>query len=411
MALLTDSMANGTLLETGLQHKLVIDGIAQPYPVYKIRLDQLFYNPHNDRIATWMSKYRSENGGDSLEALERDDFNTIVEKFIIDSNSDAIRQTTNNIKLLGQRVPAIVLDNGLIIDGNRRFTCLRKLSNDDARFNWIEAIVLPESIASDQKRIKILELTIQHGEEEKVGYDPIDRLVGIYFDVIKNGLLSEEEYAKYINASLPEVRKMVIQATLMNDFLSFADAEEKYYLARELGIYGPLVEIPAILKNCADEDEQEIVKNAIFANLIVAPQGDMTRFVRKFKSILKSPFAKEFLEWESELAINVIDKLNALDEVTISTIREDIRSDNHLVDSMSNAVDVFEAKAKGDRVLAAPIDNILAAADLLDRVDTMIMAHLKDDDQKKAIRALHGIVERSEQIMTNMDSIEGLYAD
>lgn len=43
----------GTLIQlTKLSRKMTIEGVAKAYPVYRIRLDQLFYNDQNDRIAT-----------------------------------------------------------------------------------------------------------------------------------------------------------------------------------------------------------------------------------------------------------------------------------------------------------------------------------------------------------------------
>ena len=52
MNLIKDGLQNKTVIRTSLTRKLTIDGMTNPYPVYKIRLDQLFYNDQNDRIAT-----------------------------------------------------------------------------------------------------------------------------------------------------------------------------------------------------------------------------------------------------------------------------------------------------------------------------------------------------------------------
>lgn len=62
MALLTEGIERGNVRETGRVSKLTIDGISQNYKVYQIRLDELYFNPQNDRIRTWMSSYES-NGG------------------------------------------------------------------------------------------------------------------------------------------------------------------------------------------------------------------------------------------------------------------------------------------------------------------------------------------------------------
>ena len=125
--------------ETELSKKLTIDGTTKAYPVYKIRLDQLYYNNQNDRIATWISRYNAEKG-----TIEEDspDYNNIIHEMIKESNEDAFKKTKNNIRDFEQRESGVVLKDGRIIDGNRRFTCLRELSREDAKFNWFDAVIL-----------------------------------------------------------------------------------------------------------------------------------------------------------------------------------------------------------------------------------------------------------------------------
>ena len=45
---------------TGANHKIVIDGKPEMYPVYSIKLEFLRYNVQNDRIASWISRYKAE---------------------------------------------------------------------------------------------------------------------------------------------------------------------------------------------------------------------------------------------------------------------------------------------------------------------------------------------------------------
>ena len=170
--------------KTNLSRKLTIGGKTAAYPVYRIRLDQLFYNDQNDRIATWITQYRNETGNVPLPELSREAYNDIIERFIIDSNPSAIEKTKNNIALVNQREPGVVLADGRIIDGNRRFTCLRLLQKEDRSIRCMEAVILDSSIKTDQKQIKMLELAIQHGEEQRVDYNLIDMAIGAYHDIV-----------------------------------------------------------------------------------------------------------------------------------------------------------------------------------------------------------------------------------
>lgn len=400
MDLLRQVDSNGNVQLTQLSHKLTIDGQSRAYQVYRIRLDQLHYNRQNDRIATWISQYRAEHDGMLPDEDDLETYNEIIEGFITNSNEEAIRKTANNIKLFDQRVPAVVLSNGLIIDGNRRFTCLRRLAREDLRFNWIEAVILPAAVADDPKRIKLLELAIQHGEEGKVNYDPIDRLVGVYNDVVHDRLLTVEEYARGTNTSTRDVQKMVQQAGYMVEFLEFINAPGHFYLARELSLAGPFAELPGIMRCCSDEEEEETVRQIVYANLIVEPAGDPTRFVRKMKRILKSPVAKEFIESEDDLTVYVAERISQIPDVNASSIRDEIRADHELVKTFADTMNEADAKAKGIKVLSTPLDSILQASELLNDVDVAILDHLKPSDLKRATRALNMITVRVDEIRT-----------
>ena len=85
--------------KTTLSRKLTLGGVTNAYPVYRVRLDQLFYNDQNDRIATWITQYKNDTSNISFSELSREEYNKIIEQFIIDSNPAAIEKTKNNINI------------------------------------------------------------------------------------------------------------------------------------------------------------------------------------------------------------------------------------------------------------------------------------------------------------------------
>ena len=76
--------------ETEISKKLTIDGTTKTYPVYRIRLDQLYYNDQNDRIATRISKYNAENGNIDVDSPN---YNEIIHEMIKEDNPDAFKKT------------------------------------------------------------------------------------------------------------------------------------------------------------------------------------------------------------------------------------------------------------------------------------------------------------------------------
>lgn len=364
---------------TGANHKIVIDGKPEMYPVYSIKLDYLRYNVQNDRIASWISRYKAEHGESAFNELDVAACNDIIEGFIVDSNKDAIDKMQRSIALRSQERPGVVLADGLIVDGNRRFTCLRRLAANNPSFGWFEAVILPESLGNDSKKIKMLELSIQHGEEEKVGYDPVDRLVGIYNDIISSNLLSKEEYAQCIGVEPKELEKEIVKARYMNEFLEFANAKDQFHLARELKVAGVINDLQGVLKKCKSDDQEEDVKNIVFANMIAEPQGDIVRFVRKMKPILEGPDADRFIERENELAFEVAERLKSKEVVTSTDIAE-IRDDVQLATAFREVMESAENTTKMNKALKSPSLSIIRAIKDLDQVEESTFGLLPADE-------------------------------
>lgn len=364
---------------TGANHKIVIDGKPEMYPVYSIKLDHLRYNVQNDRIASWISRYKAEHGEDAFNELDVAACNDIIEGFIVDSNKGAIDKTQRSIALRSQERPGVVLADGLIVDGNRRFTCLRRLAAENPSFGWFEAVILPESLGNDSKKIKMLELSIQHGEEEKVGYDPVDRLVGIYNDIISSNLLSKEEYAQCIGVEPRELEKEIIKARYMSEFLEFANAKDQFHLARELKVAGVINDLQGVLKKCKSDEQEEDVKNIVFANMIAEPQGDIVRFVRKMKPILEGPDADRFIERENELAFEVAERLKNKEVVTSTDIAE-IRDDVQLATAFREVMESAENTTKMNKALKSPSLSIIRAIKDLDQVEESTFGLLPADE-------------------------------
>ncbi len=409
MALTKEGIERGNVQETGRASKLTIDGVSQDYLVYRIRLDELYFNPQNDRIATYVSAHVAGGGSIEPSLAERASYNDKLAEFIRQSNPEALKKTRNNIKLFGQQVPAIVLEDGRLIDGNRRFTCLRDLAKEDEQFNWIEAMILPMSVASSPKRVKQLELAIQFGQEGKVEYNPIDRLVGVYNDILKNRLLTPEEYAKCSNIGIREVNDLIKRARLMSDFLSFCNCPNDYHLARELEINGTLLEMPRLMKKCADDDEAEDLKTAIFANILAGPQSDFNRYIRRFKPILESPAAPAFIAHELDLAADVSDRLEKMEEVTLESIRDEIRADSSLVQRFNAVFDNASESAKADKVLSTPVENVESADSLLDSVDVSLLPRLGDEDRSLMARKLKQISAHASDLLAELGESEGAH--
>lgn len=375
------------VIPTDYTRKLTIDGVTQPYPVYRIKLECLYYNDQNDRIATWLSKFKSDHPDFGVDSP---DYNKEIHKMIVESNPDAFKKTKKNIGLYNQREPGVILMDGRIIDGNRRFTCLRELSEEDDKFGYFEAVILPHSYDNEngKKIIKALELTIQHGTDKQVDYDPINKLVGIYRDLIEDGhAFTIKEYARYIDQKESKVQEFVDIANLMIDYLDFLNAPKQFYIAVEHNINGPLHEMQTILKKITDEEQKEEMKKAMFSTILFL-SGDITREVRKYRPIVNSGITEDFYEEQSAIVDMVTDKIIDIDgPVTPTSLGAQVTNDTALRERIQTSLDNEYDRVGSANTRAAPIRLVEQAIGKIDAIDEVALeiADRKDELREKLV--------------------------
>ena len=398
MNLLKEGIEQKAVIKTVITRKLTIDGLTKAYPVYQVRLDWLFYNDQNDRIATWISQYKSEHDGKIPDASDRAAYNDIIDAFIVASNPEAIQKTQKNIELVEQREPGVVLADGRIIDGNRRFTCLRRLAQKNGHFNYFETVILDRNIENNAKQIKMLELSIQHGEESKVDYNPVDRLVGIYNDIVDTHLLSVEEYARTTNESEADVKRRVEIAKLMVEFLEFINAPKQFYIARDMQITTTLEELLKLMNKCQTEEEKDELKIVVFNHILIHTSTDMTPFVRKFKSIIGSAYQEEFLKEQKELAMKVVEALPPVGKVNTTVIREVVRPQSEVKEEIDRSVEKAITKVRKTETRNRPIQLAEKATDFIESIDLNILQKMNDNE----INRLKHQLSKLEEVITHV---------
>ena len=169
---------------------------------------------------------------------------------------------------------------------------------------------------------------------QKILNNPVDRLVGVYNDVIDSKLLTVAEYARSTNETEAEVQKRIEVANLMVEFLEFINAPKQFYVARDMQVAATFEELPALLKKCRTTDDKEDMKIAVFTNILMKNSGEMRNFIRGLKTIIGSEYQQEFLAEQQELAMRVVDSLRSerstrIRSATISGRRQ--RSPTHSI--------------------------------------------------------------------------------
>ena len=334
--------------KTTLTKRLTIGGKTKDYPVYKFPLEYLYYNDQNGRINTVYHQYISNHGKLTPEIGESK-YNEIFEKFIFESKKQALKDTQISISEKGQQEPGVILSDGRVIDGNRRFTALRRIQRDTNIKQYFEAVILSFDIKNrlDEKKIKELELDLQLGREERVSYDPIDRIFDVYNTIKVQKLMTPEEYKKASGAgNTKRINKDLRLADLIIKFLSIIAPNEnpidKFYLARELKLDGPLEDIERTI-NKLKKDKETITQNVLTILAVQIAKSevgdrDITRKIRDVKyNILDNPEMKEhFISATDEHVDNIIDffESNPIDKAS------------DLKNNLNNNLEIAEVSSK-----------------------------------------------------------------
>ena len=366
--------------KTTLTRKITYAGKTVRYPVYKVRLDALYYNDQNDRIATWITQYESENGRDSLSELNTDIYNRIIENFICDSNPDAIQKTQKNIGLVGQREPGVTLADGRIVDGNRRFTCLRRIQRMQEAPVYFETVIMDMDIREDKKQIKLLELAIQHGEEKKVDYDMIDFAIGTYRDVVQTKLLTVNEYAASTNEPLADVKKRITVAEVLCEFLEHIKLPEQYHVAREYQVYSLFQEMLSPLRQL-EEENKKTLKTVAFNNTFMKAITDQRKFIRDIKGLIKNDAYREYFEDQKKWDDVIREKLSEREIRTKEDIDRFAAENADIADNLAMSMEHALLRSRSRKLKERPSENVAKSISLLMDVDTRFFDRMNPEEK------------------------------
>lgn len=396
---------------TTLTRKLTLNGETKAYPVYRVKLECLFYNDQNDRIATWLSRYKSEHGEDAFRCMNQEEYNAVIEGFIIESNPASIEKTKFNISLVNQREPGVILADGRIIDGNRRFTCLRLLAKEDAKFGWFETVILDAKMRSARKQIKMLELAIQHGEEKKVDYNPVDRLVGVYQDIIKTKLLTVEEYAESTNETVKEVEKRIEHTKLLIEFLEYIHLPEQYHVARNYQIVSILNDLSVLLKKCKSDKERTALKEVVFNNIMMQTTGDSRKYIRSLSAMMESGIFSTYIKKQLQIGEELHTALDEAKPQNQSQLHSFVSQNQDTADELRSMFDTSLLKAKKRETRAKPSQTVTKAITMLKDVDTKIFDILSDDERSVLAEKLSQLSDRVCTITNANEAVSDVTSD
>lgn len=184
----------------------------EPMSVYQIPLDCLVYNKYNGRI---LSRTKSlESQGHAINA-ESDKGRQLIEKLLLDSNPSRNKQTFESIEKIGQEKVGIITRDGIIIDGNRRAMLLRRAE----KFDYFKTVVLDVTLEENPLEIEKLETTYQMGEDEKLGYNAIEKYLKA--KGLNQRGITDDEIASWMGEASETIKEYLAVMKIMDDYLDY----------------------------------------------------------------------------------------------------------------------------------------------------------------------------------------------
>ncbi|MBT9147316.1 MAG: hypothetical protein DDT32_01070 [Syntrophomonadaceae bacterium] len=205
-------------------------GTPTPMNVYQIPLDYLVYNKYNGRILSRTKTLQKQ--GRSVDP-ETEEGKKTIEGLLWDSKKSKNEITKKDIQEKGQLKVGIITSDGIVIDGNRRMMLLNKIRPKYSHFN---AIVLPVALEDDPIEVEKLETTYQMGEDEKQGYNPIEKYLKakeIYKKLIEQHTHDEsiKEIAEWMREEKSVIEDWLNVVKIIDDYLEYLQYDGIYAMA------------------------------------------------------------------------------------------------------------------------------------------------------------------------------------
>lgn len=414
MAIITEEQLNK--YEKGLPKRLTINGTPGEYVSYKIPLNLLYYNDMNGRISTYIEEYDENHNNSPLKELLKSDkekYNDVIAGFIKESSSDnlvSFNKTKEDIRAKGQQQPGVILSDGRIIDGNRRFTALHELFKEtgDLKFAFFEAVCRPAPQENDKGAwlaIKLLELNLQFDVDEKKGYNRIDFLVSFYKDVMNplTKLCDEKTYCHASGMKASEFKTNTAVVETMLDYLDWRGKPKAFHILKNEKLDGPIEDISKKRTKMSEEEWNE-KKFYIYSAMTIDQTGDRTRKTREllnsavkegalyhvFKEAVDTPTVRN----EILKVVSKIDHQATTPEESAQMERDKNVLENTLNKAYLDGVfkQQIEKEANGP---AKTMENVLKA---LNAIELSTVQNLKSSEKEELLSRIDAVESKIQEI-------------
>jgi len=210
--------------------------------VYWINIKDLLFNYDNGRLTKYMEKYLEDlnKKGETLDYQNKEQQEEVrklllAAKSYSSTSSGDLKQNLLDTKI--QRDPAIITQDGIIWNGNRRIAIRYDLAREDKKWEMVEAVVLPPM---QMQQLQDLETRLQRQSDYKEEYGEVNECLNIRKrltnkDWVKDWRNQTSTEEKNIKNAFPKLKtwKAITEkkklADLLDDYLEHVLKKPKDY--------------------------------------------------------------------------------------------------------------------------------------------------------------------------------------
>lgn len=232
---------------TGRKQLLWLKDKREERDVRQIPIELLFFNIENGRYADKMLQLREDHPGVHIDPRQpkwQKKIHLMLKGEYPGTEADRepFQKLRKDIKDRLQLRPGVVLQDGAVLDGNRRLAVLLDLYATEAnpeRFAYLDAVILPSDTPAVERWR--MEAGLQLGRDEQLDYSPINRLLKIREGLelfskvnLPHGTKPEQMIANSLfGVTTDVIEENIERLRLIDQYLNFIRRPDAYHLIGE----------------------------------------------------------------------------------------------------------------------------------------------------------------------------------
>ena len=230
---------------------------------------------------------------------------------------------------------------------------------------------------------------MQLARQERVSYDPIDRIFDVYNTIEVQKLMTPEEYKKASGAGNTKgINRDIRLAKLIIKFLAIIapsqNPNDKFYLARELKLDGPIEEIEGTI-NKLKENKETITQNVLTTLAVQiaksdAGDSDITRKIRNIKkNILNNPdINKHYIEATDSHVDEIIDCFENHPVERVEDLRKNIEAHPVALEAANSLLQTTNRLSNKGEAAADRRQSLVKLQDIRDELEYISLDDLNE---------------------------------